>query len=171
MAAQREDDKECGVRFSHIPPGSQKMTYPLFLFCLHILWKNLCKVGEAREWTVWSKDIMIAKLLFRHFSRSSWIFNDFLHLACCRFNPSAQFMSTSRLPLPESVGHSHQNRKYLLTQWLPLFFSFRTLQRIHRQMGVLCSGSNRSLLLPRASSQDREAFYGLNIVDIEQFFL
>lgn len=147
MTAQREGDKECGVRFSHIPPGSQKMTYPLFLFWLFFMYFG------------------------KHFSRSSRIFNNFLHLACCRFNPSAQFMSTSRLPLPGSVGHSHQTHKYLLTQWLPLVFSFRTLQCIHRQMGVLCSRSNGSLLLPRASSQGREAFYGLNIVNIEQFFL
>ena len=150
----------------------KKKIYPLFLFWLFFLYRgNLCKGGEAREWTVWSKVIMIAKLLFQHFSQSSWIFNYFPLLTCCQFNSSVQFMSTPRLPLPGSVGHSHQNHTCLLTQWTHLVSSFRTLQCIHRQTGALCSGSNRSLLLPRASSQDREAFYGLNIVNIEQFFL
>lgn len=47
-------------------------------------------------------------LPFQHFSYSSLAFSK-SHL-CCHFNSFVRFMSTSRLPLQKSFGHSH---KYL----------------------------------------------------------
>lgn len=97
-------------------------------------------------------------LPFQHLSK-------FHHRSSCHFNPSVQFMSTSRLPLlPGSAGHSHQGHEHLQMQvnvshHLHAIDTRKwTIQSILRQTSVLCSGSSQSSLQPRISSQDPQAF-------------
>lgn len=103
---------------ARIPQSSQKTfilcCFFIFIFTvLHLHWKTLQRV-EAKKSERGIKQTLIATSLpFQHFSLSSLTLNKF-RLSSCHFNSFVQFMSTSRLPLLESLGHSHQDHKYLL---------------------------------------------------------